>query len=150
MALAQWRQLYAKDIQPVVEVLTKTARLDGFLDVLVGSGDDPNIDVYIFLTTHPANRFCFQNSQQTDLGLLIHGCDFVEENGPVLRLLEQTRTSFRGPCVSALLVPKELAGNEFRSDSPHVHRDVRKIFPRASFVNRRRYKVLASSGFAGN
>src|SRR5574341_2581889 len=133
----QRRQIDSKDIKPVKEILPEPPRLDGLLDFFIGRRNDPDVDLDISITAHPANRFGFQYSEQADLSFFIHDRDFVEKQRSPVSLLKKTSPRLRRAGVSASLVAEQLAGNKLRRNRSHVYRQIRFVLALAPLVNGR-------------
>ena len=63
---AQWRQLDANDIQPVIQVLAKQPALHPVLKILVSSRDDADIDPNRCLPTHPVELTFSEHQSDLD------------------------------------------------------------------------------------
>src|SRR5712691_4955112 len=79
--LAQRRQEDAEHVEPVVQVLPEGALLHRGFQVLVGSGDQPDVDLDRLHAAQPLELALLQHAQQLDLGREADLADFVEEEG---------------------------------------------------------------------
>ncbi len=82
--LSQRRHVYRKDIQPVVEVSPKGFFLHTLLQVLVGGGDHPDINLDGFLPSDPFQFPLLENPQQPGLDIQADGSDLVQKNGSLV------------------------------------------------------------------
>ena len=120
---AQRRQRHRHDIEPIIEILTEPVFLDQPRQVLVGGGDDADIDAD---RLRPADRGHFarlEHAEQPCLRLHRHVADFIQEQGAALRLFElaggpRLRTG-KGP----LFVAEQFGFDQFARNGRHVDRD---------------------------
>ncbi len=66
-AFAQGRGLQAKNIQPVVQVLSETPAPDRVAQILMGGGDDPDVDGDGLGAAETKYLALLQHAQQTGL-----------------------------------------------------------------------------------
>ena len=111
------------DIYPVVEVLAESLTFDFVLQVLVGCGDHPQIDIDRGRRTDRRNLPFFYGSQQLNLTAWRHVSDFVEEKRPAVRDLEEAFFVLESRCEAALLVAEEFAFQQGVGDCAAVDRD---------------------------
>ena len=85
---AQGGHLQADDVEAIEEILAELPLLDHPLEVAVGRGDDPHVDADGLVSAHPLELPLLQKAKQ----LHLHGrrdlADLVEEQRPVVGLLE--------------------------------------------------------------
>ena len=80
-------------------------------------GDQPNVDPSLLHASDPAESLFLDHLEQPGLYVDVHIADFVEEQSPPMRDLEEARL---GPCGAgecALLVTEELAFQQFLAES---------------------------------
>ena len=94
--LAQRRQVDRKDIEAEEEIFSEGARIDRLLQLLVGGGDDPGIDLTHALGTDALQLTGFQRPQQLGLCLLAQVAYLVEEQRSTVGQLEPSQPAFRG------------------------------------------------------
>ena len=79
LPFAQWGNRDSHDVHTIVEIFAKAALRDLLGKVLVGSGNQPNINPKLFITTYAANLLFLQDPQNLGLEPLRKIGDFVEE-----------------------------------------------------------------------
>src|SRR5947199_180246 len=134
--LAQRRQQDRDDVQPVVQVLAEAPRLHFGLEVLVGGGEDADVDLEGAVAAHPLELALLEHAQDLRLRLRPHVADLVEEECPAVGDLELALARRDRPCEGALLVTEELALDQLARERRAVHLDERLRAPRAVVVER--------------
>ena len=149
-ALAQGRQVDLEDVEPVVEVLAEDALFRHLHEVAVGGGDHAHVGLALLLAAdaHVGERL--EHAQQVDLRALVHGRDFVEEDGAAVGELELALLSVDGAGERAALVAEQLGGDELARDGAGVHGDERARAPAAAHVDGARHQLLARARLAGD
>jgi hypothetical protein len=89
LALAQRWQRQREHGEPVVEVLPEAPGRDGGAQVLVGGGDDPDVDGLVARATEPPHRALLDHLQQLGLHRLRQQPNLVQEDRAAMRRLEQ-------------------------------------------------------------
>ncbi|OKO20268.1 hypothetical protein AM484_002319 [Pseudomonas aeruginosa] len=146
--LAQRRHLDGEYVEAVVEVFAESAVLDHLLEVLVGRGDDPHVDVLRLVAADPFEGALLQHAQQLDLHRQRHVADLVEEQGAAVGQLEASGTTGDGTGEGALLVAEQFAFQQFRRDRPAVHRDEGPLAALGMVMQVARHHFLAGAGLA--
>src|SRR5438552_1496036 len=134
--LAQRREDDRDDVRPVVEVLAEAPRLHLGLEVLVGGGEDADVDLEGAVAAHPLELALLEHAQDLRLRLRPHVADLVEEERPAVGDLELALARRDGPREGALLVAEELALDQLARERRAVHLDERLRAPRAVVVGR--------------
>ncbi len=88
LARAQGRDVDGHDVEAVVEVFAEGALLEGGAQVLVGGGDDADVDVAGDVAAEAFEFALLQDAQQLDLDGGGDVADLVEEDGAGVGLLE--------------------------------------------------------------
>ena len=89
-ALAQRRQLDRHHAQAVEQVAPQDARIDRFLRVAVGGGDEPHVHHGVLLLgAHPPHHAILDDAQQLGLEGLRHLGELVQEEGAAVGGFEQ-------------------------------------------------------------
>ena len=101
-AVAQGRYVQREHVQPIVEVLAKTAGGDQRLQVLVGGGDDANARGDGGVSAEALELPFLKKPQELGLRCRRHVADFVEEQRAAIGLLKLADT----PAVGAGEVPR--------------------------------------------
>ena len=107
-ALTQGRDSYGNDIQPMVQVLPKFAIFHQFLQITVGGGDDPDIDLDSFLTADTLKLVVLE-ARRILPGDSAHVTYFVEKNGPPGALFEPSDARADGPREGSFFMAEKLA-----------------------------------------
>ena len=68
-ALAQWRQLDRKDVEPVIEILAEFSFLRCLLKIPIGGGDDANVDLLRPRAAHRLKLPFLKDAEQLHLKL---------------------------------------------------------------------------------
>ena len=90
-AVAQRRQGDDLEAQPVEQVGAEAALLDQPRQMLVGRGDDADVDLDRPARADPRHLAIFDRAQQPVLGRAGQGGELVEEQGAAIGLLEPAR-----------------------------------------------------------
>ncbi len=145
--LPQRGQAQGHDPEPVVEVLAEAALADSGLEVLVRGADDPRVGRLGVGAAQPAHGARLDHGQQLGLQRLRQQADLVEEDGALVRGLEEA--GFRASRVGegAPLVAEQLRLEQRLRDRRAVQRDERARRARAGPVEHARHEPLAASGF---
>src|SRR5262245_19882976 len=94
------------------EVQPESPGLDLQEQIAVRSGDHLRVDDEIPVSANAPVPAFLKHTQQLRLQHQIQLADFVEKNGPSLRLLYETRALRNGVCECALLMAEQLAFDE--------------------------------------
>ena len=86
--LAQRRQLHRNHVEPVEQILAERAVRDHPVEIGVGRGDDPHVDLDGVRVADPLELALLQHPQQLRLQRRAHRPDLVEEERALVRLLE--------------------------------------------------------------
>src|SRR5207244_4442096 len=97
------------DTQTEEEIFTESARLDHFLQIFVGGGDQANIGSKGLIGTEPLKSSFTQKAEQLHLGARINFSNFIKKQGATLGLLDAPNAAFVCAGKSALLMTKQFA-----------------------------------------
>src|SRR5436853_580329 len=100
--LAQRRQHDGDHVEPVVQVFAEPSLAHVALEVLVGGGDDADVDVDPLGAAHPHDLPLLQRAQQLHLQVALQVADLVEEERRARRLLEEADLAHLGAGEGAL------------------------------------------------
>ncbi len=89
-ALAQGRHVQADHVEPVVQVFAKPPGSDQGLEVLMGRGQDPDVDRDRLRAADALERHLLQDAEQLGLDFEVDVADLVEEERAAVGLLEPT------------------------------------------------------------
>src|SRR5436305_10744408 len=108
-ALTQRRQVQRDDVESIVKIRTEAARLDLFLEIAVGRGDEPRVDRN-GLGGADGNHFAvLQNAKQLYLSRRGRLTDFIEEERSRGGRGEEAFLVFHGAGERSLHVPEQFA-----------------------------------------
>ena len=107
-AIAQRRHADRNDAQTEVEILAEVALLDLLLEILVGRGDDADVDLDRPRRSEALDFPFLQHAQHLGLRLRAHVADFVEEDRAVVGLLELADLLLGRAGERSLLVAEQL------------------------------------------
>ena len=114
------------DVQSVVQVAAECLILDRLIQVLVGRGDDTDIDRSRRIAADTCDFSCLNHPQQGCLHIERHIADLIEENRTAVGQFKLTRASlFCSAGERASLVTKELAFDQIVRDRGTINGDER-------------------------
>ncbi|MGB8958488.1 MAG: hypothetical protein WCC00_05705 [Candidatus Aminicenantales bacterium] len=148
LPLAQGRRIERDDVQAEEEVLPEPPLLDLLPQVLVGRGDDPDVDLGDLARADLLDFTLLEDAQDLGLGPEAHVADLVEKDRAAVGLLELTRLLLRGPGEGPLLVAEELRFDELLRDGGAVDLDEGLAGPQAVGVDRPGDELLAGAALA--
>jgi hypothetical protein len=88
-ALAQGGHAQLKLAKPMEKILAKAAGGNGRIEILIGGGNDTDIDLNLAVTAEPVERISIQDTQELDLSLQLQFADFIEEERTLVGKFEQ-------------------------------------------------------------
>ena len=109
---AQRRHYNRKDIEPVIEIRSERAILDGSFKVAISSGDHPDVYAYRAAATDALELTLLENAEQSDLDLGRQLAYFIEEDRAAVCHFEASLASLDGSRERALFVPKQFRSNQ--------------------------------------
>ena len=117
-AIAQRRHADRDHAEAEVEILAERALLDLLLEVLVGRGDDADVDLDRPRRSEALDFALLQHAQDLGLRLRAHVADFVEEDRAAVGLLELADLLLGRAGERALLVAEQLRLDQLLRESP--------------------------------
>src|SRR5437868_3278104 len=121
--------MYRRRAQPREDVIAQAlgvlGRAGAGSDRAVGRGDDPDVHAPRARRAERRQLAVLQEAQDLDLRLLGHLADLVQEEGPALGLLDETRLGLVGGGVGAGPITEQLALDQIARDRGAVDRDER-------------------------
>ena len=149
-ALTQRRRADGQHIETVVQVFPKPAGNNLRLQVAVGSGNHPHIDLYRLGTAHRIHHPLLQHPQQLDLQLQRQVTNFIQKNRAIVGQLEAALAVCGSAGESPFAVPEQLALDEVLGYCRTV--DGHKVSRRAigEIMQRACDDFLAGATLAGN
>ena len=115
LALAQRRDVDARDREPEVEVGAERALVRLGAQVAVGRRDDAHVDLDVFLAADAAERPPLEHAQQRRLDRQRQLADLVEEDRTAVRQLERALLPAIGAGERAALVPEQVGRDQRRA-----------------------------------
>src|ERR1700690_3554306 len=100
---------------------------DGFLQILVGGGDDADVHVNLFVAAQRTNFAFLKDAIEFHLHRQIHIADLVHEERATVRSLEKPTAILIGPCKSALHIAKKFGFQEGFRKSAAINRNERSV-----------------------
>ena len=105
--LAQWGGFNTQHIQAVIEIFPELLLLNRQLQILVGGGDDSQIDGDITGAAQPAERLMLQHPQQLGLQRRAHLADLIQEERALVGFFQQAFLGGLGIGEGAFLIAKQ-------------------------------------------
>jgi len=149
-AAIQGRQIDRDDVQPVVEVGAEAALGHLLLEIAVGRGDHPQVDLDRLARTHRIDLALLQHPQQLDLDGVGRLAYLVEEDGAALGLPAETVMIAVGAGERSLDVTEELALEQGLGNRAAVDGHEGPAVPFAAVVDRTRDELLAGAAGPGD
>jgi hypothetical protein len=139
------------DLDPVIEVFPELAFPDHVVQVAVGRGDDPNVDVGGGgLGSHATNLARFEKPEQQGLHARTHVPDLVEKDGALVGELEGADLVAIGSRKAAPHMPEQLRFEQRFGDTRAIQRHEWLLCPWRVSVNEPREYVFADTALAGD
>ena len=123
---------------------------DRVLEVLVGRGDQPHVDLDRLDAAQPLELALLDDAQQLDLDGEVHLADLVEQERAAVGALEPPLLARRGAGERPFLVAEELRFDERVRQGRAAHLDERLGRPLRVVVNRLRDQLLAGARLAAD
>ncbi|OPZ68232.1 MAG: hypothetical protein BWY83_02378 [bacterium ADurb.Bin478] len=149
-AFTQCRQAYLHDVEPVIEILTKSALFHQSLQVPVRGCDQAHIDLNGLRGSQPFKRLALQHAQQFDLQPGRYIADLIDEQSAGVRHLEPALAEFFRAGKSAFLVTEHFAFQQLLRQSGHIDRHKRLVAPRSGQMDGFGHQLLARAAFPQN
>ena len=138
-------------MKPVIQIFSKSAGLDHFFQIPVGSRQNTDIELSAFNAADPADRTIFKEPEHLDLGCQGKLGNFIQKQQPILRQFQITGLSlFMGAGKSAFFIPEQLRFNKRFGNGPAVDFDHGLSGPVRMLVNEICNQFFAGAGFAQN
>src|SRR5579859_4320814 len=88
--LTQRRNAQANLAQAMVQIVAELSGLNHLLEILIGGGDDSNVNRHFSCSAQPIVRDAIQNPEKLYLHPRFKLAHFVQEQSSVMRQFEQT------------------------------------------------------------
>ena len=148
LALAQRRDEERDDVEAVEEIFAEVAVGDLLFEILVGGGDEADVDVERLGAADGSKQLLVERAQDLGLGLEAHVADFVEEEGAAVGALEGAALLGRAAGLRAVAIAEELGLDVVLGDGGAVELDEDAIAAQALGVHGAGDEFLAGAGFA--
>ena len=136
--------------EAVEEILAEAAILDRGFEILIGGGDDADIDVDLAVTAETVEGLAVEDAQQFHLSLRLQFADFVEEKSAFVGQFEQAGLGDVGAAEGAFFVSEEFALHQVFGKRGAVDVDPGTAAAMGGLVNGASDEFLAGAGFAGD
>src|SRR5713101_155162 len=147
-AVAQRRNEEGNHIQAIEEVLAESAAGKLQLEVLVGGGDDADVNADRLAGTDRLKALLFEDAQDFGLRAEAHVADFVEEERAAVGLLELADLVLEGAGEAALDVAEQFGLDELFRDGGAIDFHEGAFVAQAGRVQRARHQLLARAALA--
>ena len=142
-SITQRRQGDLQDVEAIVEVLSKSPRLDLRSEIPNGRGDHADVDLLRFRVSDLSDLLFLQNPEELDLQAQRQLTNLVEEERATVRLLKEPVVGAGRVGEGPANVTEELAFEEVLRDRSAVHRDEGPSLSNADVVQRAGDELLA-------
>src|SRR3989338_10825281 len=147
-ALAQRRKKDRENVQPIIEVLPKGARLHALVELRVGGGDDPDIEADGLRPADALALALLQDAEELALQVERHGADLVEKERAAVCLFKAADADLLGVGEGAFLVAEEFVLHQRGRDGGAIDRDQWIVLSRTVPVNGAGHHLFAGPGLA--
>ena len=138
------------DVEAVEEVDSERSLLHHLLQVLVGRGDDPDVDLHRLVAAHAVELPVGEHAEEPRLHVGRHVADFIKEKRAAVSLLEPSGVRGARSGERSLLVSEELRLDELLGYRRHVEGDERPVGSGGVAVEGVRDQLLAGAGLSGD
>ncbi len=107
-ALPQRGHPKLKLAEPMEEILAEASRGHGGVEILIGGGDDTDVDLDFSMTAQAVKRISVQHAQELHLSLRLQFADFIQKKCSLVREFEQAGLGRIGASERALFVAEQL------------------------------------------
>ena len=111
------------------KILTEAAVLDRSFEVLVGGGDDADVNFNLAVAAETVERLTVEYAQQLDLSLQLQLADFVKEKCALVGKFKETGLGGIGAAEGAFFVSEEFAFDEVLGKGCAIDIDPRATTP---------------------
>ena len=147
-ALAQRRHLDDQPLESLVQVVTERALCHHVPYVPVGGGHELDVGALVTVGPHAPELARLDHAQQRRLQVARQVTDLVEEQHPLVRLLEQAATALVRTGERAGLVTEQLAGQGARRDVRQAAHHQRSVSPSSHAMDVSGHHLLARARLA--
>ena len=137
-------------VEPVEKILAEIAALDLVLEILVGGGHDPHVDLHELGRADRLEALLIEGAQHFGLRPQAHVADLVEKQRPAVRLLKFSDLGFVRVGEAAAAVAEQLALDHVFGNGGAVDLDERLLGAGAQGVDGVGDQLLARAALAEN
>ena len=137
-----------KNIQTVKQIFAKFLVGDVLLQIAVGGGDDPHIDVQRLHSAQPFELAILQHPQQFRLQFQRQFSDLVQEQRPFVRQFDAPNFLADRPGKRSFLMPEQFALQQARRHGRTIELDESLVVPRTQRMHRARHQFLPRAGLS--
>ena len=149
--LAQRRNAYRRDIEPIIEIAAKSTGLHAFGQVAVGGRDDPYVHPARAGRAHPHDLPVLKNAQQAGLHGQGQFAHLVQKNGAAVGDFKIARLALAGSSGKrAGQIAEELGFGQGFGNAATVHLEHDFVLASAQPVGQAGEDILARAGLAQN
>src|ERR1700730_5366894 len=149
-SFAKRRYLDGNNAQPIIEILSKTAFCNLFLELFVGGRDDSDVDVAFFVAAYWTDFAFLQNAVQLDLHGQAHIADLVHEQRATMSRLEKPLAILGSAREGPFHVAKQFRFQQRFRKRAAIDGDKRGLRALTVFVNGSRDQLFTSTAFASD
>src|SRR5579864_1274337 len=95
--------------EAVKQILAEAAFFDCGFEILIGSGDNADVDVNFAVAAETVEGLAIEHAQQFHLGLQLQFADFVEKKGALVGHFEEAWLGNIGSAESSFFISEEFA-----------------------------------------
>ena len=130
-AFCQCRNPQSELIEPVEQVFPEASFSDGFFQILIGGGNQPDIKRVFFRGTYRLAAFLLQGPEQEHLCLIGKVAYLVQKQCPSVNGTEQSDLVAFRTGKGSLLMTEKLGGGKLIGNGPAVDSQIRLVLPMA-------------------
>ena len=145
-AFCQCRNPQSELIEPVEQVFPEASFSDGFFQILIGGGNQPDIKRVFFRGTYRLAAFLLQGPEQEHLCLIGKVAYLVQKQCPSVNGTEQSDLVAFRTGKGSLLMTEKLGGGKLIGNGPAVDSQIRLVLPMAPGMYLGRNVLLPGAG----
>ena len=146
--LLKGRNLYADDVEPIIQILAKAPGRDLIQQVAVRSRHDAHIHLEGGVASHALDLPLLDGPQELDLHEQGNFADFIQKQRAAVRLQKTPVPALVRARESAFLVPEQFGFQKAFGQGRTVHRHPRAVLALALVMDGPRHQLLARPGLA--
>ena len=147
IAILQWRQVDADDVEAIVKVLPEMGRLYVVFQIPVGSGDKPDVKGDGIDPPHPEELPLLDHPEELDLHRDGHVANLVQEYRAPIGGLQQTGFGLHRSGEGAFFMAEQFVGHQLLGKGAAVEGHEPLVAPETELVDRPGHQLLAGAAF---